>query len=199
MAKKLRREPIYIAPDISGWLDESYVPNAFDERTNEPLDPTNPYHKIFIYERQVFDWFLNPAKKLVTYKNKNKGFIALMICLSYIEGVEQYRKGESSDGQSRAFFIASMQRLYPGKFHDRDLRQLYSEARCGLFHTGMVRGKIIISYRYTESLSINHDNIKINPRIFLDEIITDFNGYIQELKTSEPSRTRFSNLYSNVQ
>src|SRR5690554_3007343 len=116
MPKRLRREPIYIAPEIISRIDDSDRPWVFDERTGEELNPIDALDKIKIYERQVKDWFLNPALNLVKYKSENKGFIVLMICLSYMEGVEEYRTGESSRNRSEVFFKNGLNRIYPDRF-----------------------------------------------------------------------------------
>ena len=197
MSKKLRTEPIYIAPGIFGWLDNNNTPHVLDEITDEELDPYNIDDKIIIYERQVKEWFLNPATTLST--QKNKGFIVLMICLSYIEGIEQYRTGLSSNGHSSAFFISSLQRIYPGQFTNDQLRSLYKQARCGLFHNGMVEGKMIINNGFHRSLEfIGNRDIKISPSKFLRDIKNDFEAYLLELNTNQQSRQRFSQMYSNV-
>lgn len=198
MPKKLRRKPIYIASDIKGWLDKWDNPRAIDERTETELNPNNIDDKIIIYERQVKDWFLIPAKNLVSYNNKNKGFIVLMICLSYLEGIEQYRQGRSSRGSSHVFFTAAIQRLYPEKYSNHQLTSLYSEARCGLFHNGMVKGKIIINNGYRNSLTFNGDDIKISPRKFLKDITADFENYLNVLKDDNESRLIFNRMYTNI-
>lgn len=201
MAKRLRQNrPIYIAPDISGVLDNNYNPYVIDERNNQTLDPRNIDDKITIYERQVMDWFLNPAQNLIRYRNKNKGFIVLMICLSYVEGVEQYRQGRRSNGRSRKFFIDSMERMYPNTFTQQDLGDLYSEARCGLFHNGMVQGRIIINNSFPNSLSFNNGDIEISPSKFLRDISSDFRNYIQELRNINNAQLRnnFDNMFSNL-
>lgn len=197
MSKKLRRDqPILIAPDITGWLDKNDgTPMAFDDRTHQPLNPVNIHDKITIYERQVNDWFLNPATNLAKHKNKEKGFIVLMICLSYLEGVEQLRKGRNSRGNSEVFFIDALHRLYPNKFQDHQLSSFYSDARCGLFHDGMVRGNILISNAFLESLEMDGSDIKVNPKKLLEDIKLDFQNYIHELKTSQSIRLSFDSLY----
>lgn len=197
MSKRLRKEPIYIAPGIFGWLDVNYIPHVLDEVSNENLDPFNIDHKIIIYERQVKEWFLNPAKTLST--QKNKGFIVLMVCLSYLEGVEQYRQGLSSERQSSAFFVSSLQRIYPNRFTDIQLRSLYKQARCGLFHNGMVQGKVIINNSFRHSLEFISDvDIKISPSKLVRDIENDFNAYLNELRIDQQSRHRFHQLYTNV-
>ncbi|WP_291100692.1 MULTISPECIES: hypothetical protein [unclassified Flavobacterium] len=199
MSKKLRKEPIFIAPDIFGWIDEQYNPHIFDDVNKVELNAYNAFDKITIYERQVKEWFLNPAIKLLKYNNRNKGFIVLMICLSYIEGVEQFKVGSSSDGRSKLFFRNSMNRIYPNMFNDNQLNNFYSQARCGLFHNGMVQGKIVINNSFERSIEfLDYTDIKISPSKFLKDIILDFENYIAELKNNEISRNNFSNMYSNI-
>lgn len=198
MSKKLRREPIYIAPEIKGWIDEEFQPRVKDERNGRLLDPRNVDHKIEIYERQVKEWFLMPATNLVKYKKNNKGFIVLMICLSYLEGIEQYRQGKGSKNDSKKFFVHSMKRLYPNEYSKDQLEDFYDEARCGLFHDGMVRTRIIIDYGFPKSLDFDGGDIKISPSKFLKDIKVDFENYLQELRTNEQSRNKFDRMYSNV-
>lgn len=198
MSKKLRRDQkIYIAPEIIGWLDKNYNPVVKDERSGKNLDPTNVNDKIIVYERQVKDWFLKPATRYI--KGKNNGFIVLMICMSYLEGVEQYKSGSYSNGQSRHFFTNAIERIYPQKYSRHDLNELYDEARCGLFHNGMVKGKIIISYSFNEPLEFEDTyTINVNPEKFLEDIKKDFKRFIDELKRNTKSRANFDRMYSNI-
>ncbi|MBU0712908.1 hypothetical protein KKA87_13470 [bacterium] len=198
MSKKLRRGvKLYIAPDILGWMDDHDEPVVKDERNNTYLDPRNIDDKIIIYERQVKDWFLAPATKCT--KTWNNGFIIMMICMSYLEGVEQYKSGQSSNNNSREFFKRSIHRLYPNKYDDNHLDELYSEARCGLFHDGMVRGKIIYNYSFQEPLEFgDYDTIKLNPKKLLEDIKSDFKAFIESLKSDPGSRAKFDRMYSNL-
>lgn len=197
MSKKLRREAIYIAPEIIGFLDENYVPIVTDERTGKSINVYDDFDKIEIYERQVKEWFLDAAVELV--KKENRGFIVLMICLSYLEGAEQFYRGESSHGKSRKFFVSALNRLYPSKFDKHDLERFYVDARCGLFHTGMVQGKIVINYDFVESLSFpNPTEINVNPKLLLIDIKKDFKSFIERLRADKKSCEKFSRLYSNI-
>ena len=198
MSKKLRHEiKLYIAPDILGWLDNQGEPVVKDERTGKNLNPRNIDDKIIIYERQVMDWFLKPATRYT--RTWNNGFIVMMICMSYLEGVEQYRSGRSSTNNSRDFFKRSIHRLYPNMHNDHHLDELYREARCGLFHDGMVRGKIIYNYSFQEPLEFeDYDTIKLNPKKLLEDIKADFKSFIESLKTDPQSRANFDRMYSNI-
>jgi hypothetical protein len=196
MAKKIKRDyPILIACQIVGYY-ENDIPKAFDTKKQKVLNPTNIDDKIYIYERQVKDWFLNKASELIC--NEENGFIVLMICLSYFEGVEQYIRGTESIGpSSKEFFRNAIHRLYPTKFSDDKLNDLYKEARCGLFHSGMVRGKIIINNEFDNSIEFpDEDTILINPVKILFDIKEDFRKYINEIRN--PSNTTMRDNFSKM-
>lgn len=201
MPKRLRNQTITIAPGIRGRIGND-GPEVFDEILQKPLDPNNVIDKIRIYQRQVENWFLKPAKKLVKAQKENNhnGFIVLMICLSYIEGIEQYRQGRDSRGHSKEFFIQGLKRLYPNQFGDRDDRNLinlYRDARCGLFHNGMVEGTILINSNFPESIKFEtNSDIKINHKSFLRDIEQDFKKYITELTSNEDLKRNFDSMFS---
>lgn len=196
MPKRIRRNyPIYIAPKILGYY-ENNSPKAYDEKNVIELNPNNTDDKILIYERQVTEWFLNRASRLI--KGTNNGFIILMICLSYLEGVEQYRQGRTSNEKSKEFFRNSIHRIYPNTFNDIELNELYKEARCGLFHNGMVSGKIIINNSFNNAIDFADSyTIKINPKKLLSDINNDYKCYISELKDNENHsiRNKFNDMF----
>ncbi len=199
MPKRIREgEDIYIAPDILGvFRDGQYL--AIDERSNNILNPNEINSKIIIYERQVDAWFLHRATKFSN--SENNGFIVLMICMSYLEGVEQYRQGQSSEnGNSNYFFRQAIHRLYPGQYEDELLKRLYRESRCGLFHNGMVGGDIIINSNFSSPLKFIDQDIKISPKKLLHDIKEDFKKYIKDLKNENniEMRNKFNSMFSNT-
>ncbi|MGV8947720.1 MAG: hypothetical protein ACOH1N_14930 [Lutibacter sp.] len=198
MAKRIRTETIEIAPNIIGNIQDDGNYFVFDKETNTLLNPENLDDKIKIYERQVKGWFLEPTLKMVKYKPQHKGFLILMSCISYFEGVEQYKVGISSNGNSRRTFINSLNKLYPNKFNEAQIIRLYNQARCGLFHDGMVKGQIIISNTYEESINISHNDIFINPKKLLNDIIEDFENYLALLRIDNDARQKFDLMFSNI-
>ncbi|MFA6151718.1 MAG: hypothetical protein WC716_10395 [Chitinophagaceae bacterium] len=198
MPKRLGSAPTYIAPGISGYIDILGNPHVIDEITNTILNPSDAFDKIKIYERQVKGWFLNEADKLIRYKNQNKGFIVLMICLSYFEGVEEYKSGQLSHNRSREFFRNSIERIYPRQFSQIQLDDLYGEGRCGLFHNGMVRGQIVTRNSFLNSIEFDNQRIKISPTKLLRDINNDFENFIKLLRQDLNARNIFSNLYTNL-
>lgn len=200
MPKQLRDYPIYIAPQIRGQIQPNGEPLVFDEKTNMHLNLNNVDDKITIYERQVNEWFLNRALSLL--KGKNNGFIVLMISISYIEGVEEYKRGSSSEHQSKEYFRTSLRRIYNLDVIDLILDDFYDQVRCGLFHSGMTRNKVIISNDYETTIDFSENNaIKINPKKFLHKIQEDLDQYIQTLRNpnNTTERNRFSTMFSNLQ
>lgn len=195
MTKQIGSHQIYIAPGIIGYKNHSGQFIAEIENSKKPLDLTNIDDKIKIFKRQVEGWFFEPAENLLQIHNS--GFVILMICLSYIEGIEQIRKGESSKKQSTDFFVNCMNRIFPGHLN-KDLKELYSQARCGLFHDGMVGGKILISRDYLFSIKFTVERIFINPERFLNKIKEDFSSYLKLLKTDIICRKNFDRKFSNT-
>ena len=182
MSKRIPQDgsELIIAPNIVGGYNEG-IPYIQDNQEGESLNPNCLESKIKIYEREVIGWFLDPAKKLLEENTLNNSFIVIMICMSYIEGVEQYKVGESSNGgKSTQFFINSLKSIYPNKFQINDLRNLYSKTRCGLFHNGMVKGGVIFNnHDFADSLLFENDIIKINPTLLLNDLNNDFLIYLR--------------------
>ena len=102
MPKQIQRsEEIYLAPDILGRY-ENDIPVIVDERNEDTrLDPNDVNHKILIYEREVKEWFLEPASILLEEDSFKNSFIVLMVCMAYFEGVEQYKTGIESNRRSK--------------------------------------------------------------------------------------------------
>ncbi|MFH1471762.1 MAG: hypothetical protein ABIF85_02595 [Nanoarchaeota archaeon] len=200
MPKQLRDYPIYIAPQIRGQIQSNGEPRVFDEKTNTYLNPDNVNDKITIYERQVNEWFLKRASNLL--KGKNNDFIVLMIAISYIEGIEEYRRGSPSNNQSKEYFRTSLRRIYNLTVDDLILNDFFDQVRCGLFHSGMTRNKVIINNDYENTIDFSEDNaIKINPKKFLHKIQEDFDQYIRILRNTNNmiERNRFSTMFNNLQ
>ena len=142
---------------------------------------------------------LNRASKLAN--GNNNGFIILMIATSYIEGVQQYINGQTSYNNSTGVFREAMRRIFQLNKSDEVLNDFYVQVRCGLFHTGMTRNKVIISRDYEQIIDFSEYNtIKINPKLFLKVVKNDFNRYIKLLKNlnNNLERNNFDSMFSNL-
>lgn len=200
MPKRLRDEPIYLAPEILGFRDNQHCPVIKDMRTNTNLDPYNVDDKILIYKRQVEEWFLNRAASLCRRSKNN--FIVIMIATSYIEGIEQYRAGMESNGRSRQMFSAGIRRIFGlQNVSDNQIANLYKHLRCGLFHNGMSGDAVVLNRTLRNAIEFsNRQTIDINPRLFLDAIVKDYNQYISDLSNQNniELRNHFDRMFTVV-
>jgi hypothetical protein len=202
MAKHVQPgEDIHIAPGITGKKEDGGELVITIDSNRERLYPEeNIEHKIWIFERQVNGWFLDQAYSLLEEQDEDNGFVILMIATAYIEGVEQYRKGQPSDGNSRTFFEEGLKRIFGMKscFEDK-LYDLYKELRCSLFHNGMTGRYIRIHSDYVNPIDLSDSKIiKINQRLFLEKVKEDFEQYLTDLKDTEKTelRNNFNNWYT---
>ena len=183
-------------PSIDGKIYDQRIINKLQNPREEAfkfgLDPNNINTKILVYEDRVKEWFFEVGKRLK--RDNEAGFVILQIALSYIEGNQQYRRGESSDRNSREFFKEGIKQIFPELNQitnvDSMLNSFYKQVRCGLFHDGITGRFVTISGNFPEALEISDTEIKINPHKFLDKIIEDFDNYVSLLKDGGNSTLR---------
>jgi hypothetical protein len=200
----------------------------FDSTENKELQKSDIEISILIYEDRVKGYFFDQARKLLSSSNlddeTSSGFPAytvLMIAISQVEGMQQYREGESSEPdrsrrippRSKDFFVRGMTRIFNLASENKEhLEQLYSAVRCGLFHDGFTKGLVYLALdfnnpEYQEALKIepweyNSRKIRfgINPKLFLAEVENDFDKYINDLRDPEfdDLRNNFTRLWKEV-
>jgi len=140
---------------------------------------------IDVFEDQVKGWVLEFAKRLTA--EEHSGIAVMMVCTSYFEWVESFRRGKDSRSKSEEFFKSTFQRLFPdlaSSARGVDAADiLYHDLRCGLYHEGLMRGRIVFR-REGEAIEIRDAPLQvvINANAFLDNIITDFDQYLHQLR-----------------
>ncbi len=195
---------MYIAPQIRGTI-LSGSPKVYDELTSRDLDPNSVDDKIIIYERQVKGWFLDVADRL---KNEeDSGFVVLNIGVSCLEGIQKNiegitkKKREKKINGSKKVFVRGLRRIFNLTEDDDLLEEFYEQVRCGLFHDGMTKGKVIINRTWGNVIDFSDpDAIKINPKKFIDIIIKDFSNYIIDLRdvSKNDLRRKFDCTFTNI-
>ena len=158
--------------------------------------------KIDVYEDRVQGWFFDQAR-ILEKTSDQAGFVILQIALGFIEGFAIYLKGEDSKGHSKDFFksgfneiFRSMKGEYPPEVLDRCIEETYMQARCGLFHDGMTRGKVYLSGDFKTPVDVvvrsNGDvvQIRINPHMFLNTVERHFSNYLERLRDSSQDLLR---------
>ena len=155
-----------------------------------------------VYEDMVQGWFLDfgaflsqEKNQLLRYDDKEfstneAGFVTLMVGVGYLEANQQYREGKKSTGCSEEYFLKAIKRLFDlSKSEEETVKKVYSELRCGLFHDGMTRSRVLLG-DYSEPFHISGEMIKINPKKFFRTVQTDFNQYITDLKNENEKDKR---------
>jgi hypothetical protein len=181
-----------------------------DDHISEDIFET----RLAIYEDQVRGWFHDQAR-ILEKASDHAGFVLLMIAISYVEGYAIFWKGENSRHRSREFFRDACKEIFPltteanGVVDDevatRVADELYDQVRCGLFHTGMTRGKVVLSGGIDHAVAINVHNetgevvrININPHKVLDRIEGHFSSYVMRLRNphEEELRSNFNDAWN---
>ena len=128
------------------------------------------YVKIDIYQARTEGWFFDVAKQMVEQVMSPGDYIAIMVSLSYLEGVQQFREGgETPNGKSGEWFKSSAKRVFPDQTDDV-IDRIWKEARCGLFHAGFTNGKVYLSHENDDAVRMESNLIYINPKKFLAKI-----------------------------
>jgi len=177
-------------------FNESNRTIIYQDGSIKPYD--NIDTKIEVYEARVKEWFLDVAKNLVGYGISRGDYAAVMITLSFIEGIEKFKCGNEIGG-SRFIFKKSAAKIFPG-VNQKIISRLYDETRCGLFHSGFPDGKIYLSHDRNLPIYTEDKRIFINPLKFTEKIIQYFDNYITELKNpfNENSREKFEFLWDKL-
>lgn len=203
MSKRIMPDhPIYVAPRMLGKYVEG-SPIVLDERNGNTIDPYQLNGKIIIYQRQVEGWFLEPADRLLKQMDTQASFVVLSICLSYLEAVQQHKEGEPSRNTSKAFFSRAFQDVFSSsEMEDEFADLLYIEGRCGLFHDGMTRGKMVYDMELDKAFKVinngSQDTIYFHPKYCLEGVKAHFADYIGKLKNEEEVtlRSNFGSMFT---
>ncbi len=157
-----------------------------DARTGDELDLYDFETKVAIYEDRVKTWFLDHAKILHT--QGNAGYVVLQIAVSQIEGMEQLRQGNTSRGKSEDYFVKSMTRIFPHLANDDSLlKAVYSNVRCGLFHSGFTQGPVFISEDFSSAIAVDDGRINVCPSKVLASVSDSFEDLVHLLM--DPNET----------
>jgi len=200
MAKTIGEWWTIIAPQIEARINENGTYTVRDTETLLELNPRDIDDKIVIFERQVKGWFLDIAKLLQTFDQGD--FVILMIGCSYVEGIEQTIEGVSSKNKSNKCFIRGFKRIFGhGEEYNQKIGLFYDQVRNGLFHNGMTKNKVTLNRNLEEIVAfIKDDEIKVNPRKFLEKIEQHFQEYIIQLKNPANAdlRKNFDFSFTNL-
>jgi hypothetical protein len=178
--------------------------------------------KIDVFEDWMNGWLLRHAWALCDSRYvyvKDAGFVVLMLATSYFEPIESYHTGKSSDHHSKAFFRRGFLRVFPGllatlknsgypdeaRLAGEIADEIYDHLRCGLFHEGGTKHKLIIRDDTAplgfmlEQTSGHVGSIVINPRHFLAAVQLHLTTYVAQLRDSSQTdlRQKFETFFDH--
>jgi hypothetical protein len=188
-------EPRPVEPRVL--ISPSFEASKLDNPTIDDL--------IDVLEDRVKGWLLDRARAEIDAPNGELAAVSLL--LAYFEGTWSFVQGEDSKGKSQVFFRAAFAHVFsPSKVApellDRIGGLMYVDARCGLFHDGMVRDHIYVTRQLPQGapMLVSYSREKTAPpdAIELESIIIDslqfyryieghFGKYISKLR--DPSET----------
>ena len=157
--------------------------------------------RVAIYEDQIRGWFFDQAR-LLEKSSDHAGFVILLVVLSYVEGHAIFYKGQDSKNSSRQFFRDAFKAIFPlsgdnPELIDNAVDELYDQMRNGLFHTGMIRGKVVLSGQFPGPIQVvvglpskTVSRIEVNPSKMLDIIENHLSYYLMRLRNAEERELR---------
>lgn len=200
-----------------------------DRHTQADLHLGDFERRVEILESQFRGWFFDHANLLwseANPKREHSGFAVVTLMTTYIEAIAEFLSGKDSTGNSKKFFKRGFRAVFPdlGKqvtvgdpeqVVDEIAEAFYTQIRCGLFHTaatrrrvqlvwGMKAGALVISGGISEDAQTGrpvHDIhwIYVEPAAYAKSIEGHFNGYVEELRASQPGseiRERFQRAFA---
>jgi len=150
--------------------------------------------KITIFCEQTLGWQLDIADACINgglEVMRHSGYAVLLIVLSYFEMIAEMKGlspfgGKGSQGKFNAGVLDVFRELSSSGPDVRDnvLKILYVSGRCGLYHEGRVRGRIIISGDFQGPLVYEPHNriLGINPHKLVPKLKAHLEEYILALK-----------------
>jgi len=140
--------------------------------------------KVDVYDDRVRTWFLDLAIRETAAGSSPGDYVALLVALAYIEGVEQYRRGKPPPwGEAGKWFEASARRVFPTA-PEEAIRRLWTAVRCGLFHSGFTEGLTLLSQTFDQALEVSGGYLRVNPAKFVRSVFDDFEAYVRELRAN---------------
>jgi len=119
-----------------------------------------------IFEDRMLGWLIEPANHLKS--QQHAGFAILAIVLSYFEPIGQALEGTRKKGGPRKLFSRGLRAVFPDLAASESealIGELYEQLRCGMFHDGLTREKVVISPASHYAFSIEKDEAEKLKRV----------------------------------
>ena len=139
------------------------------------------------------------------------------MCSSYFEMIAKYENGFAKAGKSGDFFKEGVHVVFPefrqppqpanvpgvqGKvisLIDVVLDLMYEGIRCGLYHSGITNGKILLTGKIKTPMVLEIQNqwLMVNPHLLVPKLKENLRGYVGRLReiNNADLRTKFEARY----
>jgi hypothetical protein len=197
-------------------ISRHYSSQHFNEENSHLFEA-----RLALFEDRIRGWFHDQAR-ILEKASDHAGFVLLLIAIGYVENYAIYWKGKDSDNHSKEFFRDAFRDIFPRELQpqneqhqeflneldeetkrqilDEAADEIYRQVRCGLFHIGMTRKKVILSNKFDAVDAVANINpetgdfeialIKINPHKMLNEIENHFSTYLMRLRNPQEEELR---------
>ena len=179
---------------------------------HEKLDDPTCSNLIDVFEDAWKGYILQQVESLL--KNPNGDIAAMTLLCSYFESIEALHRGESSERQSREFFIRGFLRVFENVSSAPEARTaaeaIYRHVRCGVAHTGFptllvhiqrrYRAAFVVTYRLLPNGRLDIDSpvasVLVNAERMYHAVNWDLGRYLETLRRSNEVtlRTHFQRL-----
>ena len=206
------KKPAYRASTIwNNSVKQRLTPNYGHEKLADPTCAD----LIDVFEDAWKGYVLSQVEVLLN--NPNGDIAAMTLLCSYFESIEALHRGESSDRQSREFFVRGFLRVFEDVSDPPAARTaaeaIYRQVRCGVAHTAFptrvvhiqrsYRAAFIVTYRLVPNGRIGTDSpiasVLVNAERMYHAVNWDLYRYLKTLRCPNEItlRTHFERLVRN--
>lgn len=183
----------------------------------QDTDFTHPWsldQKIIVFEDKTLGWKLNIAHQIMNGRPRpeggqewppipHAGYAALDIVMSYFEMIAKYVNGYDRNDRCGEFFRRGVLLVFPSlspgqtplelqEMVKEVLDMMYEGVRCGLYHSGVTHGRIILTGDIPTAMGFDPHNgtLAVNPLLLIPELTKHFANYIADLRNTEHDELR---------
>ncbi|MDP1715948.1 MAG: hypothetical protein Q8L41_14500 [Anaerolineales bacterium] len=171
--------------------------------------------KIILFEDRVLGWKLNIADQMINGNKEqpainHSGYATLDVVFSYFEMFAKYEGGFAKLGKSEDYFKVGVYSVFPEFHHiptpvtpltpvgnvvsivDVVLDLMYEGIRCGLYHSGITNGRIMLTGEIKTPMGFDLQNqlLIINPHLLVPRLEIHLRDYVGRLRDANNTDLR---------
>lgn len=207
----------------SFWISPHYKLSDFEQPLTMESKTEIFKDRVLGWKLNIADYIINGGvntigvgDEIIIPKIPHTGYAVLDIVFSYFEMIAKFIDGFEQKGKSKYYCELGLKRVFPplfsqkkGSFENQQITVngekvfvtdhivniLYESIRCGLYHSGVATGPVVLSSEFETPLTYYPYKglLYVNPHILVKILIADFEKYIAELNNPENEllRTNF--------